>query len=173
MVRKTMSSKSHKNKCVVHTRLVAAGLRSGAALWFASLVMVFSPAHASPDVSGIWLTGAGDAKIEITRCGASICGRIVWLKEPIDRNTGKPQVDDKNPNPALANRRILGLSILSDMKSNGNSWTGRIYNADDGKTYEAVIGLESETALKIKGCAGPFCGSETWARAGRTASDRK
>jgi uncharacterized protein (DUF2147 family) len=121
---------------------------------------------AAADVAGVWLTQAGDAKIQISRCGPGICGRIVWLKEPIDRATSKPQVDDKNPNPALTTRRILGLSILSNMKSRGDKdWAGRIYNADDGKTYDATISLQDENALKVRGCVGPLCGSETWSRA--------
>ena len=117
------------------------------------------------DPSGIWLTRAGDAKVAVSRCGAGICGRIVWLKDPIDRATGKPQLDDKNPNPSLAKRRIIGLSILQGMRSqSGNSWSGRIYDADDGKTYVSNISLQSATALKVEGCVGAFCGSETWSK---------
>jgi uncharacterized protein (DUF2147 family) len=49
-------------------------------------------AAGSPD--GIWLTQAGDAKVRVSKCGAGICGVVVWLREPIDPMTGKPQVDD-------------------------------------------------------------------------------
>jgi uncharacterized protein (DUF2147 family) len=117
------------------------------------------------DPSGVWLTQAGDAKVAVSRCGAGICGRIIWLRDPIDRATGKPQVDDKNPNPSLAKRRIIGLQILIGMKpQNDNSWSGRIYNADDGKTYASSISLQNVTTLKIGGCAGTFCGSENWSK---------
>lgn len=123
---------------------------------------------ASPsDPIGVWLTQAGDAKVAISRCGPSICGRIVWLKAPIDPETGKPQLDDKNPNPSLAKRRIVGLGILIGMTSkDGSTWSGHIYNADDGKTYSASLSLQAENALKVTGCAGSFCGSETWSRVG-------
>lgn len=90
-------------------------------------------------MSGTWLTQAGDARIAISHCGVGVCGRIVWLKDPIDGATGKLQTDDKNSNPSLAKRKIMGLSILSGMKPNGASWSGSIYNADDGKTYAATI----------------------------------
>ncbi|MFZ0763382.1 DUF2147 domain-containing protein [Bradyrhizobium sp.] len=125
-----------------------------------------SSAVGNPD--GIWLTQAGDAKIRISRCGAGICGVIVWLKEPIDPATGKPQVDDKNPNPALAKRPIIGLSLFSRMRSTGpHQWSGQIYNADDGKTYASKVSVTGPATLKVEGCVGALCGSEDWSRSSR------
>ena len=90
------------------------------------------------EVSGIWLTQAGDAKVRVSKCGGGICGVVVWLREPINPATGKPQVDDKNPNPALANRPMIGLALFSGMRpSDQNRWSGQIYNADDGHSYPA------------------------------------
>jgi uncharacterized protein (DUF2147 family) len=74
------------------------GSRLGFVIAF--LVSLVSGAQAGAEVSGIWLTQAGDAKVRVSNCGGSICGVVVWLKDPIDPSTGKPQVDDKNPNPA-------------------------------------------------------------------------
>ena len=120
----------------------------------------------APD--GIWLTQAGDAKVRVSRCGAGICGVVVWLKEPIDPVTGKPQVDDKNPNPALARRPIIGLSLFSGMRSVGpNRWSGHIYNADDGKTYTSNISVSGPGTLKVEGCVGSLCGGEEWSRSSR------
>ena len=130
------------------------------------IVGALSASAARADVVGIWLTQGGDAKIAVSRCGRGICGRIVWLKDPIDRVTGKPQIDDKNPNPLLSRRTIVGLSILSNMEPRGpSSWTGSIYNADNGKIYATTITLQDERTLEVKGCAGPLCGSEIWSRA--------
>lgn len=131
---------------------------------------VATPASAqsagSPD--GIWLTQAGDAKIRVSRCGAGICGVVIWLREPIDSMTGKPQVDDKNPNPALAKRPIIGLSLFSGMRPSGqNRWSGHIYNADDGKTYASNISVSGPATLKVEGCVGTLCGGEEWSRSSR------
>jgi uncharacterized protein (DUF2147 family) len=133
-------------------------------------LMAATPAKAQttggPD--GIWLTQAGDAKVRVSRCGAGICGVIVWLKEPIDPATGKPQVDDKNPNPALARRRIIGLSLFSAMRPVGpNQWSGQIYNADDGKIYASKVSVAGPATLKVEGCVGTFCGGEEWSRSSR------
>ena len=120
----------------------------------------------SPD--GIWLTQAGDAKVRVSKCGAGICGVVVWLREPIDPLTGKPQVDDKNPNPALAKRPIIGISLFLGMRPAGSSqWSGQIYNADDGKTYASKISVTGPATLKVEGCVGTLCGGEDWSRSSR------
>jgi uncharacterized protein (DUF2147 family) len=123
-------------------------------------------ADGSPD--GVWLTQAGDAKVQVSRCGAGLCGRVVWLREPIDPATNKPQVDDKNENPAQRHRPIIGLSLFIGMKRTApNAWAGRIYNADDGKTYASTVTLTNAAKLDVQGCVGPLCGNEAWSRASR------
>ena len=131
-----------------------------------SLVILSGAALAETvnEPTGIWLTQAGDAKVQITRCGQAICGTIVWLKSPIDSATGKMQIDDKNPNPEKARRPIIGLNLFLGMKFAGSKWSGRIYNADNGKTYASNISLISTKALKVEGCVLMFCGSETWTK---------
>jgi uncharacterized protein (DUF2147 family) len=125
-------------------------------------------AQAGGDVSGTWLTQAGDAKVRVSKCGGGICGVVVWLKDPINPANGKPQVDDKNPNPALAKRPMIGLSLFSGMRPSGpNKWSGQIYNADDGNSYASSISVAGPDALKVEGCVGALCGGETWTRSAR------
>ena len=135
-----------------------------AALWAVSPAK--AQAGGGPD--GIWLTQAGDAKVRVSKCGGGICGVVVWLKDPIDPATGKPQVDDKNPNPALQRRPIIGLALFSGMRAAGpNKWSGRIYNADDGKTYASTVSVAGPGTLRVEGCVGTFCGGEDWTRTSR------
>ena len=139
-------------------------------IFAAFVVFVASAALASgsDDPTGVWLTQAGDAKVAVSRCGSALCGKVVWLKSPIDSATGQPQVDDKNPNPQLAKRRIIGLQLFIGMKSQGlRKWSGRIYNADDGKSYVSNVTLADPIKLKVEGCVGAFCGGETWSRSHR------
>jgi len=122
-------------------------------------------AQTSGEVSGIWLTQAGDAKVHVSKCGGGICGVVVWLRDPTDPATGKPQVDDKNPNPSLARRPIIGLPLFSGMRAAGpNKWSGQIYNADDGKSYASSISVAGPDSLRVEGCVGALCGGETWSR---------
>jgi uncharacterized protein (DUF2147 family) len=125
-------------------------------------------AQTGGDPSGIWLTQAGDAKVRVTKCGGGICGVIVWLREPIDPATGKPAVDDKNHNPSLATRPMIGLPLFGGMRPTGtNKWSGQIYNADDGSTYASNISLAGPDTLKVEGCVGALCGGESWTRSSR------
>jgi uncharacterized protein (DUF2147 family) len=129
-----------------------------------------APAQAQTggEASGIWLTQAGDAKVRVSKCGGGVCGIIVWLREPINPATGKPQVDDKNPNPALARRPMIGLPLFMGMQPSGpNRWSGQIYNADDGSSYASNISLAGPDTLKVEGCVGALCGGENWTRSAR------
>jgi uncharacterized protein (DUF2147 family) len=125
-------------------------------------------AQASGEVSGIWLTQAGDAKVRVSKCSGGICGVVIWLKDPINPATGKPQVDDKNPNPSLAKRPMIGLPLFRGMQPSGpNKWSGQIYNADDGESYASNISVSGPDTLKVEGCVGVLCGGETWTRSAR------
>jgi uncharacterized protein (DUF2147 family) len=117
---------------------------------------------------GTWLTEKGDARVKVTRCGSGICGVVVWLREPIDPATGRAQADDKNPNPALRTRPVIGISLFIGMRPSGpGRWSGQIYNADDGGTYVSHVSFAGGDALRVEGCVGAICGGETWTRAGR------
>ncbi len=120
---------------------------------------------ASP--TGTWLTQKGDAHIRIARCGRSLCGTVVWLKEAIDPATGKPPVDEHNPNPRKRSRRILGLRIFAMAPDGQGGWAGSIYNSDDGQTYAGKLLPHDANRIEVQGCAGVFCGGETWRRVGR------
>ena len=126
------------------------GIASLFALGFSGL------AFAGEDASGVWKLDSGKVTVRIAPCGPSLCGSIVGLAKPLNKE-GQPKVDRKNPNESLRNRPLMGLTILANMKPAGeNSWKGTIYNADDGRTYSSYMKL-SGSAMKVKGCVGPFC----------------
>ena len=136
-------------------------------LLFLVSLLAAPAAHAEggADPTGTWLTQAGDAKVKVTKCAGGICGAIVWLRQPIDPATAKPALDDKNPNPALAKRPMMGLPLFSGMQPSGpNKWSGQIYDADDGNSYVSNISIASPETLKVEGCVGSLCGGETWTR---------
>ncbi len=133
----------------------------------ASAGVVFSAALAVPsdDIKGTWLSADGGAKVKINSCGDGICGNIVWLREPVDKSTGKPKTDKHNPNEAQRSRPMLGLQVMSGMKPESDKrWTGTIYNADDGKTYRSKVTLLSANKVKVEGCVLVFCQGETWTK---------
>jgi uncharacterized protein (DUF2147 family) len=125
-------------------------------------------AQAGGEVGGVWQTQAGDANVRVSKCGAHLCGVIVSLRDKIDPRTGQPPIDDKNPDPKLATRSMIGVHLFFGMKPTGpNAWSGQIYNADDGKYYVSNVSLAGPGTLKVEGCVGAICGGENWTRVGR------
>jgi uncharacterized protein (DUF2147 family) len=125
-------------------------------------------AQSADEPTGIWLTEKGDARVRVSHCGGNLCGAIVSLRDKIDPATGKPAVDDKNPDPALRNRPMVGIQLFIGMKPVGPSkWSGQIYNSDDGRMYDSNVSVAGPGALKVEGCVGAICGGETWTKSGR------
>src|SRR2546423_6061559 len=71
-----------------------------------SLASFASEAQPGAEVSGIWLTQAGDAKVRVSNCGGGIFGGVFWLEKPTHPPTRKLQNDDKKTNPLFAKRPI-------------------------------------------------------------------
>lgn len=123
------------------------------------------PAQADP--IGQWLTEAGRSRVRVADCGGALCGTVIWLKEPNDPETGKPKLDTKNADTSKRTRPLVGVQILLGAKPNGNkTWTGQVYNAEDGKTYSGTLTELGPNSLKLEGCAlaGLICKAQTWTR---------
>jgi uncharacterized protein (DUF2147 family) len=116
---------------------------------------------------GTWLSQDGGTKVRLSDCGGKLCGTVVWLNEPIDSSTGKPKTDKLNPDPAKRTRPLIGLQIARGLAPSGpNKWSGRIYNADDGRTYQASFKVQSDSTAKVEGCVlKVLCKGHTWTRA--------
>ncbi|MFD1693909.1 DUF2147 domain-containing protein [Roseibium aestuarii] len=131
---------------------------AGAALALSALVLGAGSAQAA-DPTGEWVRPSGSSKIRIAPCGPALCGNLIWVKEA--RN------DVNNPDPAKRGNPLVGLQIVSGMKASGkDSWKGKVYNAEDGKTYTGVMAMPSDDKLKLEGCVlgGLICKGETWKR---------
>ena len=124
-----------------------------------------TPAFAAEPI-GTWATENGRSHVRISSCGGAVCGSIVWLKEPNDPDTGKPKTDKNNADEAKRARALIGTPIVLSMKPNGaDKWSGEVYNAENGKTYQSYIKLKSPDMLRIEGCVfGFLCGGEDWTR---------
>jgi len=103
---------------------------------------------------GTWTNADKEAKFEIFKCGEKLCGKIVWLKDPL--LNGKPKIDENNPDEKLRNRPILGMVFMKDFGYESNSkWDdGTIYDPQAGKTYSCYLKMLSKDKMEVKGYIG-------------------
>ena len=140
------------------------------------LALPLSAAAQAPSVFGTWLTASKTAQIRIAPCPDAsygpICGTVVSLqnaKGP-DGNVVAPDVaiDFRNSDPALRNRKILGMVLLYGFRPAGpNTFEeGTIYNGENGKTYKANVALQPDGTLRLRGYVGsPMFGeTQIWTR---------
>jgi uncharacterized protein (DUF2147 family) len=132
-------------------------------------------AASGDDIVGVWFNEPKDAKIDISKCGDTYCGKIVWLKTPDypaaskDGTPGTPKLDHNNPDAALKKMPVMGLVIVRDFHFAGdNLWNdGKVYDPKNGKTYSAKMTLISPTQLNVRGFVGVslFGRTEKWTKA--------
>jgi uncharacterized protein (DUF2147 family) len=122
---------------------------------------------------GVWLID-GKAAVQIFDCSGLLCGRILWLQIPRDPQ-GRLSRDRDNPDPALRQRQLCGLTILWGLRTTGpDRWGGGwFYNPDDGKTYRVSAELRSADLIVARIYLGvPFFGeTKTLVRVPHGTSD--
>lgn len=117
----------------------------------------FSFAQTESDIIvGVWKNGEGTGMIKIIRNGEKYQGKIVWLKEPIDPETGKPKLDKNHPDEKVRSRSLLGLTNTWGFVYKGeNIWEeGSIYDPKNGNTYNCTMKLKDKNTLEVRGYIG-------------------
>jgi uncharacterized protein (DUF2147 family) len=125
--------------------------------------------NANPNIAlGVWFTQNKDAKIEIFKEGNTYSGKIVWLKQPLEKN-GKPKIDERNPDKNLVGQPILGIKLMTKFEFKGNNYydNGKVYDPESGKTYSCNMKINEKGELEVRGYLGIslFGRTETWTRA--------
>ena len=133
---------------IIHSLIVSVLLLANSAL--------ASTSNSPDDRVGVWKTGEGTAMVRIYKNGDKYQGKVVWLKEPIDPETGKPKVDKNHPDEASRKRAVLGLiNIWGFLYKDNNTWDdGNIYDPKNGNTYSCTIKLTSPNSLEVRGYIG-------------------
>ncbi len=136
-------------------------------LAFWPALLAINPAQAA-DPFGTWLTGDEKGKVKIVNCGGALCGSLVWLKEPLDPDTKRPRTDKNNVDVGKRERPLIGVPIVLNMRPGGApaTWSGKVYNAEDGQTYSGSFTMTGPNSATLKGCVlgGMICKGQTWKR---------
>jgi uncharacterized protein (DUF2147 family) len=130
-------------------------LLAGPFVFFAFLPCVVRADLAEPSILGVWETQE-NSRIRFYECGGAVCGKLVWLKH-------KDRRDENNPDPALRERPLLGLTLFENFrKTDRGVWgKGTIYDPVDGtlhgKRIDISLQLDGADRLKLEGCFSIFC----------------
>ena len=140
----------------------------------AALVLICSFAFvgkilAQDQIEKIWYNGDKTSKIQIYLAkDGSYYGKIFWLKDPNDKDTGKPKTDKENPDEKLRNTAVMGMIIMTGFRKNPENKDeyidGKIYDPKKGKTYCGKVTCKGKS-LDLRGylCSLTFLGrTETW-----------
>jgi uncharacterized protein (DUF2147 family) len=144
LVRNTSQQSTHKEHAMTNfvTRIVQAAA-------FAATIATATAASAAGEPTGVWIDHTGRGAVEITNCGGSLCGRVVWLKDTAHGQTCGKQV--------IGNVRPVG----------GGKWdNGWIFDVDENRRYDVEITPMGDR-LRVMGYMGSKFLSETmtWRRA--------
>ena len=145
-------------------------------LLFIILMAAYNPLAAAPAdaIVGHWMVASEDAIIRIFKAGNQYQGKLAWLQQdhyPANDARGiggLPVMDLNNPDVTRQRMPLLGMTLLKGLRFDGDSlWrNGRIYNSENGKTYDCRVSLQNTDQLNLRGFfKTPLLGATTtWTR---------
>lgn len=125
--------------------------------------LVFSQS-CGDQILGKWYTERCQAIFDFYRCNQEYRARMTALEKP-------DMIDSKNPVDSLKTRKVNGIIAVYGLiyDPNKKQWVnGKVYNAENGKTYCCNCVLTEEGTLTFRGFLGVSLlgGSQTWTRVG-------
>lgn len=128
-------------------------------------------------IEGTWRTLL-ESEVTISRCPEGFCGVLSKIIVPEGMLSGneadaiagmRPEdfFDQRNKDPALRNRPMLGLQILTLTPGDKpNVYDGEIYNPEDGNTYSGYMQMTGRDQVRLNGCVlfNVICRGEDWVR---------
>jgi uncharacterized protein (DUF2147 family) len=124
-----------------------------------ALHSVETAAKVEDEIVGLWevVDAPFRVVIEVVRDTIGYFGQIAYLEEAYhaegaaDGLAGRMKTDRHNPDSALRERPLVGLTIMSGLRYDDGKWkSGRIYSPDNGKSYRAWARMEGDQ-LRVKG----------------------
>ena len=97
--------------------------------------------------------------IQINDCEDKFCGLIEHMFVDGEEDP-KLILDENNKDKELRSRTLIGSNILYDIDKKPDSertFTGKIYNPEEGKSYKSKIRQLDNGNLEIKGCFAVVC----------------
>lgn len=138
---------------------------------FLLALLAAGAARAGADPRGLWLTASGNLEVRVEPCGAALCGRVARVIA--NQSMSRPgEAMAANVQPAHE-----GMAVLSDFAPSASEampdgqrvtteWRGRIFNREDGKTYDCLMSVGPAGELVLRAYVGlPLFGrTQAWQR---------
>ncbi len=108
-------------------------------------------------ILGQWKADEKALTIEVYKTGIEYQAKIISFTDHHSKVSSNDRLDEKNPNPALRGRKLIGLNVLHGLKYDADEkrWDdGHIYDAGSGKEYDASIELTSDGKLSVRAYKG-------------------
>nr|WP_210428660.1 DUF2147 domain-containing protein [Novosphingobium sp. SG707] len=122
-----------------------------------SLCLPAAVGGASTDgTGGVWRNPQNSVHVEVQRCGAGMCGTVVWASEKAIADAKRGGTDN-----------LIGLQLFRDFTQDRRGiWHGRVFVPDINKTFSGTVEALDANTRRGSGCLfGRFaCKSQDWVR---------
>ncbi len=106
-------------------------------------------------VCGKWMSAEKNLIVQVYKDGIDFKAKVVWFDDADDPNRPMDtRTDDKNPDKALRNRKLIGMNVLEGLiyVPKSNSWeNGQIYDAKSGRKWSSSAYISDNGDLKVTG----------------------
>jgi uncharacterized protein (DUF2147 family) len=130
-------------------------------------------------IVGVWQT-PDKSQVTISPCPDGYCGILTHVgmaetsyarlsaadKKRVDKQDPTIFPDVQNQDPKLRTRSLVNLEMVT-LKATAKPgiFEGRLYNPQDGGTYDGNVRVESQTQILLSGCLFKvLCRSQEWVR---------
>lgn len=117
------------------------------------IILIFSVSvsaqRKADEIVGNFLTPESDGVMQFYKTGATYAAKLIWGKD-------KDRLDFNNPDKTLRNQKVIGMVLATGFVFDGkDTWkNGRIYDPNEGKTYDCKITLDERGNMKLRGFIG-------------------
>lgn len=121
-----------------------------------ALAAAAQPAPRGDPMIGTWMNRRETVAVQTSRCGANLCGRVVWAAPSAQQAAA-----------AGGTPHLVGTMLMRDFRRVGPGlWQGEVFVADLGQTAPAEMTIAGPGEIEINGCLGSvICKRQVWHKA--------
>lgn len=129
----------------------------GLTIFFLSLYLGVIMTQINPPdaILGKWETTKNNLIVEVYKDHEKYKAKVIWFKNTNEEHNPSAQWrDEKNPDKALRERKILGMEVMQNLMYDPveNRWErGEIYDSTTGRTWSSSAWISPAGLLEVRG----------------------